>query len=98
MPRKSDKGEKILAFIRAFREQNGYYPTTREIQKGCSFTSSSVVDFHLKRLESAGLIERTKKKSRLMRIAGDDTVKSPTVPLLGCIAAGHPSPYSLTNR
>lgn len=81
--------EKILTFIKDFRENKGYAPTVREIAKGCGVTSPSVVHYHLNQLERAGLISREKEKFRSISVAGEG--RSPVqVPVLGTIAAGHP--------
>ncbi len=81
--------ENILDFIRRFRQINGFSPTLREIAQNCEITSVSVVQYHLKRLEKAGLITRSKEKFRSLGITGERT-KAETVPLLGTISAGHP--------
>ena len=58
MPRKTDTRENILDFIRAFRRENGYSPSVREVARHCGIKSPSVVQYHLDQLEQTGLITR----------------------------------------
>ncbi len=57
-------------------------------------SSTSVVDYNLKALESKGYISRDKKQSRGIRLvqARNPRLRLETVPLLGVIAAGMPIP------
>ena len=89
MAKQSHTRENILDFIRKFRQINGFSPTLREIAQNCEITSVSVVQYHLKRLEKAGLITRSKEKFRSLGITGE-TTEAAMVPLLGTISAGHP--------
>ena len=52
----SDKQQRILEFLRAFLLEKDYPPSIRDIQQGCSISSTSVVDYNLKRLEERGYI------------------------------------------
>jgi repressor LexA len=61
MSPKSVTRENILAFLRTYKEEKGYAPTLREIARACAIKSLSVVQFHLDRLELAGVIRRDKK-------------------------------------
>ncbi|NLT24693.1 MAG: hypothetical protein GXX82_16745, partial [Syntrophorhabdus sp.] len=45
MPRKTDTRENILDFIRAFRRENGYSPSVREVARHCGIKSPSVVQY-----------------------------------------------------
>ncbi|MEN6615795.1 MAG: transcriptional repressor LexA [Syntrophorhabdus sp.] len=89
MPRKSNTRENILEFIRAFRRDNGYSPSVREVAEQCGVKSPSVVQYHLEQLQEAGLITRDKVRSRSIGIVGDQQGPA-EVPLLGVIAAGQP--------
>ena len=89
MPPKSATRENILAFLRTYKEENGYAPTLREIARACAVKSLSVVQFHLDRLELAGAIRRDKERSRSIILTGE-TSQYERVPILGTIAAGHP--------
>jgi repressor LexA len=92
MTRQSATREKILLFIRRFRETHGYSPTVREVAQNCAISSPSVVQHHLNALEREGAITRGKEKFRAIRVEEDAV----TVPLLGRIAAGHPLPVPTT--
>lgn len=89
MPRKTDTRENILDFIRAFRRENGYSPSVREVARHCGIKSPSVVQYHLDQLEQTGLITRDRDRSRSVGIVGEEG-EVPQVPLLGVIAAGSP--------
>lgn len=89
MVRRTDTRDNILEFIRAFRRDNGYSPSVREVAHHCGIKSPSVVQYHLEQLEEAGLITKDKVRSRSIGVVGDE--KGPVcVPLLGVIAAGQP--------
>jgi len=89
MPRKTDTRENILDFIKAFRRENGYSPSVREVARHCGIKSPSVVQYHLDQLEQTGLITRERDRSRSVGIVGEEG-DVPQVPLLGVIAAGQP--------
>jgi len=89
MPRATSTRETILAFIKTFRQQNGYSPSVREVADQCGIKSPSVVQYHLNHLEQAGLIRKSKETSRSIEIIGE-TKEAILVPLLGVIAAGQP--------
>ena len=84
----------ILQFIERFLDDNDYPPTIRDIQTELGISSTSVVDYNLKALESRGLIRRNSKISRgielVNRISGRRNVVA--IPLIGQIAAGQPIP------
>ena len=86
------KQTKIFNFLKDFILEKDYPPSIRDIQNHCSISSTSVVDYNLKKLEEKGLIRRDKDISRGIEILGDNKMRSRTVrvPLLGKIAAGKP--------
>jgi repressor LexA len=95
----SETREKILRFIRLFREKKGYAPTVREIAEGCKISSPSVVQYHLGFLEQEGRISRSREKFRSINLTQPEeqpqsqeglNEKQVDVPVLGVIAAGHP--------
>ena len=100
MKRRSDKQERILEFLREFLEEHDYPPSIRDIQAGCAISSTSVVDYNLKALESKGLIQRDREISRGIKLVGEERhgEASTTIrlPLLGTIAAGQPLPVPTT--
>ncbi len=100
MKRRSDKQERILKFLRGFLEEHDYPPSIRDIQAGCGISSTSVVDYNLKALESTGLIQRDREISRGIKLVGEErhgeTVSTIRIPLAGTIAAGQPLPLPTT--
>jgi len=89
-PGDSPKRVKILKFIRSFVEERGYAPTVRDILKGCSISSTAVVQHHLNILEREGHIHRDPEVFRSIQLM--DRTNIVRVPLLGSIAAGAPIP------
>ena len=83
---------RILNFIRAFFQQRGYAPTVRDIVRGCTISTSSVVQHHLNMLEREGYIQRDPKVFRSIRLVEREQSVTRQVPLLGTIAAGEPLP------
>ncbi len=88
------KQQAILDFLRAFLDEHDYPPSIRDIQQGCDISSTSVVDYNLKRLEEKGLIRRDREVSRAIELldAGGRRARTVRVPVLGKIAAGLPIP------
>jgi len=82
--------QKIIEYIRSFYDDRGYAPTVRDIMKGCSLSSTAVVQHHLKILESEHQIERDSKVFRSIQLP--DRKNTIHVPVLGKIAAGSPIP------
>lgn len=86
--------QRILSFMQSFVRENGYPPSIRDIQNGCSVSSTSVVDYNLKALERLGYIRRDREVSRAIELL-DGSGRRPqvvSVPVLGQIAAGVPIP------
>ena len=91
----SEKQRRILDFLGEFIAEKDYPPSIRDIQQGCSISSTSVVDYNLKRLEERGYIRRDREVSRAIELldgAGGRRRRALTVPVLGKIAAGQPIP------
>jgi repressor LexA len=90
----SEKQQRILEFLRDFIADKDYPPSIRDIQQGCGISSTSVVDYNLKRLEERGYIRRDREVSRAIELLdGSGSRRRPlTVPLVGTIAAGSPIP------
>jgi|TARA_B110000263_G_C15312298_1_gene514425 repressor LexA len=88
----TDKQDKIFNFLKYFILEKDYPPSIRDIQNNCDISSTSVVDYNLKKLEEKGLIRRDKDISRGIELLGENNIRSRTVriPLLGKIAAGIP--------
>ncbi len=90
----SSKQRNILRFIRDFRDEHDYPPSIRQIQDGCGISSTSVVDYNLKKLESQGYIRRDREVSRAIELLdrGGRRPRAVAVPIVGQIAAGQPIP------
>jgi len=90
----SPKQQSILRFIRQFIEEHDYPPSIRQIQDGCGISSTSVVDYNLKKLEGAGYIRRDREVSRAIELLerGGRRPRTVAVPIIGQIAAGQPIP------
>jgi repressor LexA len=90
----SEKQRRIVEFLRDFIEEKDYPPSIRDIQRGCDISSTSVVDYNLRRLEKLGVIRRDREVSRAIELLDGSGRgrRSVTVPLLGKIAAGRPIP------
>ncbi|MBM3140057.1 MAG: repressor LexA [Chloroflexi bacterium] len=91
----SSKQRAILRFLEEFIAEHDYPPSIRDIQNGCDISSTSVVDYNLKRLEEKGYIRRDREVSRAIELLngqGERRRRTVAVPLLGKIAAGRPIP------
>jgi len=90
----SPKQRSILRFIRRFIEEHDYPPSIRQIQDGCNISSTSVVDYNLKKLEGDGYIRRDREVSRAIEVLerGGRRPRALAVPIIGQIAAGQPIP------
>ena len=89
-PGLSKTRERIYTFIRKFYREHDYAPTVRDILKGCSLSSTAVIQHHLNVLEKEGRIHRDPEVFRSIRLT--DKIGISGVPLLGTIAAGEPIP------
>lgn len=100
----SERQTKILVFIEAFINENGYPPTIREIGEAVQIGSTSVVNYNLNKLVNEGYLERSHKVSRglqLVRKPDGSKVEEKKiraiakdelfpVPLIGSIVASAP--------
>ena len=94
-----DRRRRILEFIQEFYFENGIPPTVRDIQLACEISSTSVVDYNLKQLESACYLNRRKEVARgieLLDRDGEPVSSAPRVQIVGSIAAGEPLPVFST--
>jgi repressor LexA len=96
----SGKQSQILDFLRTFIEEKDYPPSIRDIQEGCGISSTSVVDYNLRKLEEKQLIRRDREVSRGIELLGMRGRRQRVVdiPLLGTIAAGQPIPVPSSER
>jgi repressor LexA len=81
----------IFNFIREHIRGAGYAPSIAEIGKRFKLSSSATVHKHLTRLETKGLIDRQRHRSRAIALADvRGEAAPPRFALLGYIAAGKP--------
>ncbi|MGI8474996.1 MAG: transcriptional repressor LexA [Thermomicrobiales bacterium] len=90
----SRRQQAILDFIAEFLIENDYPPTIRDIQHELNISSTSVVDYNLKVLETRNHIRRNKNISRGIELVGRASGRRNivTIPVIGQIAAGLPIP------
>jgi len=92
----SDRQTKMIDFIRGFLKEHPYPPSVREIQLGCTISSTSVVDYNLHILRREGYIKRSPDISRGIELLEQNKARAPittgsiSIPVLGAIAAGEP--------
>ena len=88
----SPKQQQIYDYIISFSAEHGYPPSVREIGAHVGLKSPSTVHFHLKGLESAGLITKAEGKTRSITVAQPEgaEVREDKVPVVGSVAAGSP--------
>lgn len=84
------KQQQIYNYIVSFTDEHGYPPSVREIGEYVGLKSPSTVHFHLKGLQSAGLITQAAGKTRAISIADGGLPKKDRVPVVGSVAAGTP--------
>lgn len=84
------KQQQIYDYIIAFTDEHGYPPSVREIGEYVGLRSPSTVHFHLKGLQSAGLITQAAGKTRAISINDENMPKKDQVPVVGHVAAGSP--------
>ena len=91
MPEISKKQSAILNYIRRQVETQGRPPTYEEIRKAFRLSTKSLVAYHLRALEAAGLIERTRDVSRGLRLVKHKVqARTISLPIFGTIRAGPP--------
>ncbi|ABX02803.1 MAG TPA: transcriptional repressor LexA [Herpetosiphon sp.] len=93
----SQRQQRIYDYIKQFIRTNGYAPAIRDIQRELSISSTSVVAYNLRALESKGHIRREGNISRAIELINAEqplptVLGGQRVPVLGVIAAGQPIP------
>jgi len=89
----SDRQQRMLAFIRSYLTDHGYPPSNRDIGRAIGISSTSVVDYNLRRLERKGRLVCDPKVSRGIKLSNESPfarVMTFDVPVVGRIAAGEP--------
>ncbi len=84
------KQQQIYDYIVSFTGEHGYPPSVREIGEYVGLKSPSTVHFHLKGLQSAGLITQAAGKTRAISITSENLPQKDRVPVVGNVAAGAP--------
>src|SRR5574341_1295372 len=81
----SVKQRRILEYIRGFINEHDYPPSIRQIQDACGISSTSVVDYNLKGLETRGVIRRDREISRGIEVleGGGRRPRVVAVPIVG---------------
>lgn len=82
----------MLDFIAQHYESTGIAPSIREIGTACDISSTSVVEYNLKRLEEMDYIERNREVARGIVLKNWSDRNRLSVPVFGSIAAGEPIP------
>ena len=91
MKQLTPKQQQIYDYIVSFADEHGYPPSVREIGEYVGLKSPSTVHFHLKGLQSAGLISQAAGKTRAISVADSaPAAKKDKVPVVGNVAAGAP--------
>lgn len=83
------KQKKILDFIEAYTDKEGYSPSQQEIARAFGYSSLGTVQNYLVRLEREGFLSKdwnAKRGMRVIRPKGN----SIELPLAGTVAAGKP--------
>jgi repressor LexA len=93
----TSRQQEIWQFLAEYVDAHGYPPTVREIGDAVGLASPSTVHAHLANLERSGLLRRDPTKPRAIELVGRRrgdsparAVSTPTLPLVGRIAAGGP--------
>jgi len=86
----TQKQAAVLAFIEQIRRTQGGSPTLREIQTHFGFASSFAANRHVMALERKGALARAGGRARSMVLTNPP--RSPRIPVLGIVPAGHPDP------
>jgi repressor LexA len=100
----SERQRHILTFMHDYMTKKGYPPTIRDIGNATGINSTSVVNYNLNKLVSAGYLERSENISRGLRLVAQIPGKASDpqkkvihlaknferVPLIGQIVASRP--------
>jgi repressor LexA len=96
----SDRQRNILRFMETYIDTYGFPPTIRDIGEATGINSTSVVNYNLNKLVTAGYLGRAAGKSRGIRLTNSGKTNKPLpvqaalntvkVPLVGQIVASAP--------
>ena len=103
--KQKDRLRQILKVIQNYHDQYGYAPSYRDICQETDISSTSMVNYYLKKLEDENYIERDENISRTLNITQkarkefkaflgtvNELVTSHPIPLVGQIVASEPVP------
>ena len=88
MPRTSDKAEKILEYVNAFVQENGYAPSVREIGAAVGLRSTASVSYHIQALQEKGMLSGPGEKGRKRALSTG--IRPGQIPVIGVVTAGLP--------
>ncbi|MBE6946696.1 MAG: transcriptional repressor LexA [Ruminococcaceae bacterium] len=88
MPRTSDKAERILEYVNAFIQENGYAPSVREIGAAVGLRSTASVSYHIQALQEKGLLSQPGAKGRKRALSTG--IRPGQIPVVGVVTAGVP--------
>ena len=88
MARTSDKATRILEYVNAFVQENGYAPSVREIGAAVGLRSTASVSYHIQALQDKGLLQSPGGKGRKRAIV--TSVRPGQIPVVGVVTAGLP--------
>ena len=88
MPRTSDKAGKILEYVNAFVQENGYAPSVREIGAAVGLRSTASVSYHIQALQDKGLLAGPGAKGRKRALSTG--IRPGQIPVIGVVTAGVP--------
>lgn len=99
----SDRQRNILKYMESYLDSHGFPPTIREIGEATGIASTSVVNYNLNKLMTAGYLERSSRMSRGIRLMKGQaknkgvfgvqpTNQTMRVPMYGQIVASAPVP------
>ena len=77
----------VLDFIRAYRREQGFPPTRRDITDEFGFKSPNAAEEHLRALDRKGFIELRRNTSRGIIVRD---LEEGNLPIIGRVAAGSP--------
>jgi len=82
------KQQEVLNFIEKFTRKHKYAPSLDEIKEAQGLSTPSAAHYHVKKLKSAGLLQKEDNQPRA--IAAAHAKQTIEIPVVGTIAAGEP--------
>ncbi|MGW8312528.1 MAG: transcriptional repressor LexA [Desulfuromonadales bacterium] len=86
----TDRQQQVYAFLAEYLAANDYPPTLQEIAKHLHISGNLGVLRHLRALERAGLIRRSRGSSRSITLTDRVAAGAVLLPLVGTVRAGLP--------